>query len=125
MQDFPVKALPSSDNGRLLVRLNIKYRDRILRYGIGRLTNSRNAKPVKTLLLGHDDDTAIFMPYDIREALGVSKGGSLSFTLQKVSWLGKVWWLLRTPDPAVQIPALLAVISVILGILGVVISFRD
>ena len=122
MTKLPVKALPPNDTGRLLVRLNIKYRADIPRYGIAQLMNSENDKSVKVLVLGHDDDTAIFMPYDIRKALGADKGADLEFAVQKTGWCGKVCWLLGTPDPAVHVPAWLALISVCLGALGVVIA---
>lgn len=122
MTKLPVKALPPNDTGRLLVRLNRKYRAGIPRYGIAHLRNSENEKSVKVLVLGHDDDTAIFMPYDIRETLGADKGTDLEFTVQKTGWFGKVCWLLGTHDPAVHVPAWLALMSVCLGVLGVVIA---
>ncbi len=122
MTKLPVKALPSNDTGRLLVRLNTKYRADIPRYGIAQLMNSENDKSVKVLVLGHDDDTAIFMPYDIRKALSTGKGDDLEFAVQKTGLFGKVCWLLGTPDPAVHVPAWLALISVCLGALGVAIA---
>lgn len=105
MAQLTVKALPTNDSGRLLVRVNKAYRAGIPRYGIAKLTNAENSKTVRVLVLGHDDESAIFMPYDIREARGLDKGGAINFTIRKVGWLGKIWWLLRTPDPAVHAPA--------------------
>lgn len=122
MPKLPVRSLPTSDAGRLLVRLNVKYRTGISRYGIVELTNMQESKSLKVLVLGHDDDGAIYMPYDIRVALGVAKGADLKFSINKVGWLGKILWLLKTPDPAVHVPAWLALISVFLGFLGVFIS---
>lgn len=122
MAQLTVKALPSNDSGRLLVRVNKAYRAGIPRYGIAKLTNTENSKSVSVLVLGHDDDSAIFMPYDIREALCVEKGGNLNFAIKKVGWLGKIRWLLRTPDPAVHVPAWLALISVLLGGIGIAIT---
>ena len=81
--------------------------------------NSKNSKSATVLVLGHDDESAIFMPYDIRESLGVNKGGNLEFSVRKIRWYGKICWLLRTPDPAVHVPAWLALISVCLGVFGV------
>lgn len=81
MTKLPIKALPPNDSGRLLVRLNRKYRAGFPRYGIALLKNSGNEKSIGTLVLGHDDDTAIFMPYDIREALESDKGADLKFTI--------------------------------------------
>lgn len=122
MAQLPVKALPSNDSGRLLVRVNKAYRAGIPRYGIAKLTNTENSKSFRVLVLGHDDASAIFMPYDIREALGVDKGRNLNFTIKKVGCLGKIWWLLSTPDPAVHVPARLALISVLLGAIGIAIA---
>lgn len=79
------------------------------------LTNLENDKSVKVLVLGHDDDAAIFMPYDFRKALGADKGANLEFAVQKTGWFAKVCWILETPDPAVHVPARLALISVCLG----------
>jgi len=122
MTQLPVKALPPNDAGRLLVRLNFRYRSGIPRYGIAQLTNTKNSNSVKVLVLGHDDHSAIFMPYDIRDALGADKGSDLNFTIQKVGWFGKILWLLKTPDPAVHVPSWLALASVCLGALGVAIA---
>ncbi|QPZ90643.1 hypothetical protein [Thioclava electrotropha] len=125
MTKLPVKALPANDSGRLLVRLNKAYRAGIPRYGIANLSNAENAKSVKVLVLGHDDGSAIFMPYDIREALGVDKGGSLNFSITKVRWPGKIGWLLKTPDPAVHVPAWLALMSVLLGVISITIALCE
>lgn len=122
MPKLPVRSLPTNDAGRLLIRLNVKYRTGISRYGIAELTNIQESRSLKVLVLGHDDDGAIYMPYDIRVALGVAKGTDLEFSIKKVGWMGKIPWLLKTPDPAVHVPAWLALISVFLGLLGVFIS---
>jgi hypothetical protein len=61
MTKLTVRALPTNDTGRQLVRLNINHRVGIPRYGLAQLMNFKNAKSVKVLVLGHDDDDAIFM----------------------------------------------------------------
>lgn len=123
MPSLPIKKEQSSDNGRLLVRLNFKHRDKeISRYDIAKLTNNDNKKSEMVLILGHHDDTAIFMPYDIRVALGAEKGEELNFTIHKVGLWGKLCWYLRTPDPAIYIPGWIAVVSVVLAIVGILIA---
>ena len=126
MNSLPIKGLPRADNGRLLVRLNDKYRVGIPRYGIAKLTNSDNGKSEIVLMLGHDDESAIFMPYDIRKALKVEKGSTLNFTIHKVKPWGKLCWYVDSPDPAVHVPAwiaigglILAVASIIIGIISI------
>ncbi|WP_298089174.1 hypothetical protein [uncultured Sphingomonas sp.] len=62
------------------------------------------------------------MPYDIRERLGVAKGGELDFLLRKVGLWGLLRWYVRSPDPAVSIPAWIAVIGITLAIVGIVLT---
>lgn len=120
---LPVRKLPTGDNGRLLVRLNIKYRSEINRYGIAKITNNEQKSLSKTVLvLGHDDDEAIFMPYDIRAALKVNKGEKLNFSIEKVGIWEKISWYVSSPDPAVYIPAWIAIIGIGLAIISTVIG---
>lgn len=120
MPQLTVKGLPDGDNGRALVRLNHKHRDGIERYGIARMTNLANQKSLIVLVLGHDAEDAVFMPYDIRTMLDVSKGGNLNFSIRRVRFLGRLLWYINSPDPAVHIPAWIAVIGLVLAIVGVV-----
>lgn len=122
MPKLRVEGPQASEVGRLLVRLNIRHRAGVERYGVARLTNNANSSGLDVLLLGHDRDDAIFMPYDIRERLGVAKGGELDFSLRKVGLWGLLRWYVRSPDPAVSIPAWIAVIGLTLAIVGIVLA---
>lgn len=122
MPTLHVEGPQTSEAGRWLVRLNIKHRAGVERYGVARLTNNANGRALDVLLLGHDRDDAIFMPYDIRERLGVDKGGPLEFSLRKVGLWGLLRWYVRSPDPAVYIPAWIAVIGIALAALGIVLG---
>jgi hypothetical protein len=122
MPTLYVEGPQASEAGRFLVRLNVKYRAGVERYGVARLTNNSNGKALDVLLLGHDRDNAIFMPYDIRERLGVAKGGELDFTLRRVTFWGLLRWYVRSPDPAVFIPAWIAVIGLALAIAGLLLA---
>ena len=101
MPKLEVEALPSGDSGRHLVRLNHTHRSGIARYGIARIANNANGRSLNVLLLGHDRSDAIFMPFDLREGLG-----------------GKMGWYVGSIDPAIHIPAWIAVIGLILAIFG-------
>ena len=122
MPKLPVKGLPEGDNGRLLVRLNRQHREGIDRYGLAKITNNANQKSMIILVLGHDDEDAIFMPYDIRTGLAVSRAERLDFSIAKIGMPGKVLWYVNSPDPAVYIPAWIAVVGTILAVLGLVIG---
>jgi len=123
MPKLEVEGLPSSDSGRLLVRLNHAHRSGVARYGIARIKNIENGKSLHVLLLGHDRADAIFMPFDIREALGIAKDGKLDFTINKVGTLGKLRWYVGSIDPAVSIPARIAVAGLALAIFGLGVGF--
>ncbi|WP_338549647.1 hypothetical protein [Roseovarius phycicola] len=118
MPVLPVKRLPANDAGRLLVRLNHSYRESIPRYGIAKLTNVRNGMTTLAVMLGHDDTTAIYMPFDIRKRLGVEKGGRLEFQVTKANVFGKLRWFVCSPDPAVYIPAWIALSALVLSTIG-------
>lgn len=122
MPTLAVKGLPSGEEGRWLIRVNRKHRSDVERYGVARITNLENQQSLYVLVLGHDDDDAIFMPYDIRTALGLSKGATLNFEIDKVGWWGKLLWYVRTPDPAVHVPAWIAVGGALLAILGILVA---
>ncbi|GAA4216455.1 hypothetical protein GGQ68_002593 [Sagittula marina] len=122
MSKLPVKGLPSGDGGRLLVRVHDHYKVGIERYDIAKLANTENGKSLLVLVLGHDDAGAIFMPYDIRRALGVDKGGKLDFSIEKVGKCGKLRWYFTTPDPAVHVPAWIAAVALGLSILGAILG---
>lgn len=83
MPNLEVKRLPTTDAGRLIVRLNISHRNDIPRYGVAKIENLENNQSILALVLGHDKKDAIFMPYDIRTALGVQKEDKLSFSIEQ------------------------------------------
>lgn len=92
------------------------------RWGIAEVKNLGNSKAVACVVLGHEDRDAIFMGYDTREALGLKPGEKGSFSFRRLGILGKLCWYLKTPDPAVHLPAWLSLLSVVLGLLGVVLG---
>lgn len=122
MPVLSVKKLPSADAGRLLIRVHHSHRYGIERYGIAKFKNLENSKDTLALVLGHDENDAIFMPYDIRTKLGIEKGTQLSFEIETVGILSKLKWYVQSCDPAVYLPAWLAVISIILGFLSILLA---
>lgn len=118
MTELTVKGLPPGDAGRQLVRLNHKHRAGVARYGIVKLTNHANSNTIHVLVLGHDEDTAIFMPYDIRTKLDVEKEGKLDFEIRSVGLVGKFYWYVSADDPAIYLPAWIAVVGLGLSVIG-------
>ena len=122
MATLPVHGLPPGDAGRHLVRLHHSHRSRAPRFGIARLVNEGNGKGLYVLLLGHADPEHIFMPFDIRLALGIDKGSLLHFSIHPAGLWGKLRWYLGSPDPAVHLPAWLTIVGMMLTVFGLVLT---
>jgi len=122
MPTLSVHGLPPGDAGRHLVRLHHSFRGHARRFGVARLVNEDNGKGLYVLLLGHSDREKIFMPFDIREALGVEKGAPLTFSIRPAGLWGKLRWYLGSPDPAVHLPAWLTIIGLALAVIGLVLT---
>lgn len=119
MPQLDVKGLDRSEWGGSIVRLHHSHRSGIGRYGVARIINTADrSRSFDAVLLGHDDETAIYMAFDARQSVGIDKGQRLSFDLKELGWFGKLRWYLKTPDPRIYIPAWLAAWSVVLGLLG-------
>lgn len=119
MPELEVKGLDRTEWGSSIIRLHRSHRSGIGRYGVARIVNAADpSRSCDAVLLGHDDETAIYMAFDARQSLGVNKGQRLSFELEELGWFGKLIWYLKTPDPRIYIPAWLAAWSVVLGLLG-------
>jgi hypothetical protein len=114
-----VKGLDSREWGTSRVRLHYSHRSGVQRYGLGKITNTETSKSVVAVILGHDDIQGIYMDYDTRDELGVSKGDTLAFDVASVRLPAKLWWYLTISDPLIRIPAWLAVWSIILGVAGI------
>ena len=108
-----IKGIERHEWGISRVRLHISHR---------KITNKLNSCSTLVILLGHNDDKSIFMDFDVREDLKIDKDEELDFSVQKVSWPGKLQWYLQTKDPMIHIPAYLAVISLALSITGLIVG---
>jgi hypothetical protein len=120
-----VKGVERREWGALRVRLHHSHRDSISRYGIAKITNVDNGQAAVAIILGHDDTENIFMDYDTREALGVKKGETLDFSIEKACLPRSLWWYLTIKDPLVRIPAWLAVWSIVLGVAGIALGLAS
>lgn len=118
-----VKGLGKHEWGISRARLNIKNRNGVNRYEVAKLTNLNNNKSTLVLLLGHDDETGIYLDFDTREELGLEKGEKVQISATKVRLFSKLLWYLKTKDPMIHIPACLAVLSVALSIIGLLVGF--
>ncbi|MBL4603204.1 MAG: hypothetical protein JKY84_10680 [Emcibacteraceae bacterium] len=120
MPKLKVTTLSNSNNGRILVRLNFKHRNKFKRYSLAKIIKNNGSKEsIIVMLLGFKEEDAISMPIDIREALKVDIDDELDFKLENACLLERLCWYFFSPDPSVRIPAQLAAFSILLGIISV------
>lgn len=116
---FEVGLAPESDVGQMKVRIHYKKRSGVGRHGIVRLTTA-TGRSALTSVLGHElDQNMILMDYDVRCALGLSKGQSVELRVDPAGAAGVVQWYFSNPDPAIKAPALIAAWSLFLGVVGI------
>jgi hypothetical protein len=119
---FEVGQAQEGDIGRRRVRVHYKKRWGSSRHCIVVLT-AASGKSVLASMLGHElDQNLILLDYDVRAELGVSKGQKIELVIERAGLTGTLRWYLGNADPAVHIPAWIAVWSLILGISGIAIG---
>ncbi|AMJ61064.1 hypothetical protein [Bosea sp. PAMC 26642] len=62
------------------------------------------------------------LDYEVRTELGVSKGQKIELVIERAGLAGKLRWYFGNADPAIHIPAWIAVWSMFLGIAGIAIG---
>jgi hypothetical protein len=76
-------------------------------------------------VVGHyDKEHIIKLDHDLRKALGVEVGQKVEMEVKKCRLLGILRWYLTVPDPLIRVPAYLALVSTVLGLLSVVMSIK-
>ncbi|MES0028026.1 hypothetical protein [Mesorhizobium sp. M0040] len=118
---FKVGKAPFDDIGRGRVRVHYSRRDGAKRFTVFKISSGDQS--FLASVLGHEDEVdKILLDIDQRADLGVVEGGSIDLALTRVGFCGRVRWYLSVPDPAVHVPAWLAVWSVALGALGLILG---
>ena len=116
-----VKGLGSSDTSQDIVRIHYNNRKGIPRHSVIEL--EFNGRKKNVVVLGHDGNPFdILMDIDLRDHFGVAKDSEYEFDFKLAGFCGKATYLLRATAPSTFIPAWLSVVSLGLGLLGVVIG---
>jgi hypothetical protein len=118
--ELKVEGLEVEDSWKDIVRLKNKYRKDVNGRHIRRgsiVCISVGDKSRWVILHGReDDDPVIQMDLNARLALGVKKGQTHDFQLERVSWLKSLWFPWKSSDPIYRVPAQLSLIALILGV---------
>ncbi|WP_105436396.1 hypothetical protein [Neorhizobium tomejilense] len=111
----------SSDDRSDLVRISAIVRDRkaFPRWSVAKLTCNGISKRV--VVLGHDEvnDKIIMLDFDQREDFRLKVGEEEEFSLDRVGPCGTVLYLLQARDPMLRLPAIISVISFLVGVLPI------
>lgn len=65
----------------------------------------------------------IFIDERSRNLLGISQGDDVDFEIKTVGFWGQFWWAWNASDPAYRIAARLSLLSVVLGLIGLLLGF--
>ena len=121
---FVVKKCPEKHSGRYRALINFARRDGAKRFEIVQIT-STTGKSVRAACIGHyQAPNIIKLDYDLRSALGVQLEQEVILEIKKCGFLGALFWYLSARDPMIRVPAVLAAISVGLGMLSVVLAIN-
>jgi hypothetical protein len=121
---FFVTKCPERHAGLGRALIHHSKRDRTKRFDVVRLA-AANGHSTYAAVVGHrDNEKVIKLDYDLREALGLDVGECARIEVTKCSMLGTLWWYLTVPDPLVRVPAFLACVSLVLGVLSFVFAIK-
>ncbi len=122
-----VQVLPIEDTWKDIVRIdNDSRKDKkgthIHRGAICRISFGDKSRWVIVHGLKHKK-AVIQMDLSTRIGLDVELGDRCNFKLERLSWLRSLWFPWKVSDPIYRVPAQLSLISLFLGIIGLVLGF--
>jgi hypothetical protein len=121
---FVVQKCPGKHAGRVRVLVNYKKRDGAKRFQIVKIL-APTGKSAHAAVIGHyEDPNHIFMDYDLRDELGLVVSQEVQLEIKKCGLPGAVYWYMTDRDPMVRIPAILAIVSLCLGVLGLFLGLK-
>lgn len=121
---FVVSKCPDKHTGQGRALINYNKRDGTKRFQIVRLTGPGGRFAYAAVVGHYDKEHIIKLDHDLRKALGVEVGQKVEMEVKKCRLLGILRWYLTVPDPLIRVPAYLALVSTVLGLLSVVMSIK-
>lgn len=120
---FIVKGCPEKHTGQGRALINYKKRDGTKRFQIVRLMAPGGLVAYAAVVGHYDDERVIKLDYDLRTTLGLKLEQEAEIEVRKCRLLGILRWYLTVPDPLVRVPAYLALLSTVLGVVSIVLAF--
>lgn len=121
---FIVRPAPDKHTGNGRILINYQRRDNAKRFEVVRIV-APSGKQAFAAAIGHyDDPDVIKMDYDLRATLGLEVDDRTPLEITRCRLPGTIWWYLTARDPLIRVPAILAAISVFLGMVSLVLAMR-
>lgn len=115
-----VKEAQLDDVERGFIRLHQDERDGADRFDVVQVKTGE--EELLAIVLPHNDKGTIWINTDGRSDLGLKVKDTREFTIVKLNWWGRIKWYCTAKDPAIHVPAWLAIISLGLGALGAILG---
>jgi hypothetical protein len=123
---FKIEKIDHQHVGRKRVVIAEKLRDNALRHQIVKLTTP-TGKFVFLEVIGRSnaEELVLGLDRDDRTHLGIKLGEELDIEVTRCGVLGQFRWFVGSNEPNIRLTAWLALISVVLGVLSLLISFHS
>jgi hypothetical protein len=119
---YKIAKLPMHHRDMERIGIHVSKRDGAERHDIIRVSTV-DGRSVSGSVIGHEKEkTELQLDYDLRRALGANVDDELSLTVEHLGWLGVLHWYLTVRDPHIRTSAILAIVSVGLGAIGLVLG---
>lgn len=104
------------------IGIHISKRDGADRHDIV-LISRDDGRFVSGSVIGHErKSNELQLDYDLRRALGANLNEELELTMERLRWPGVLHWYVTVRNPHIRISAILAIVSVGLGVVGLVLG---
>ncbi|QFT65428.1 hypothetical protein FIU93_01465 [Labrenzia sp. THAF35] len=120
--EFEIAELPLKHTGQGRAAINHERRDNADRFDIVRISRSDGRSVLATVIGHYKADNVIQLDYDLRALLGVVPSENLTLEIDRVGILGTLIWYATVRDPQVRVSAVLAMVSLGLGVIGLVLG---
>ncbi|WP_293573441.1 hypothetical protein [Phaeobacter sp.] len=121
--ELTVKEAYRAHMGRQRILIHKDHRGVAERFDVVRVRHNQKAIDVVVIGQSADERNIVRLDYHDREALGITKTGrSYELSIERLGWMGRYCWYIRARDPAIHLPSRIALLSLVLGAVGVVLS---
>jgi hypothetical protein len=124
MHNFVVRKAPEKHTGNGRVLINYLRRDNARRFEVVHIVTPSGKQAFAAVIGHYDEPDMIKMDYDLRTTLGLKENEQTPLEITRCRLPGTIWWYLTVRDPLIRVPAILAAVSVILGVLSLALAFR-